>query len=173
MSGQDPDKHVQFLKYYNSAQPLLRGWLLAWTRDFHRSEDLLQETSVVLWKRFSEFRSENSFEGWAIGITRNLALKALRQARVAPRLVSAEVLELVAATYERASPQLTERRNALDECLEKLSSALRKLVDLYFGESLSIAEVAQSTGRTVGGVKVSLFRARQWLANCTRQTLRT
>ncbi len=171
MSAADRDPNAEFLRLYNASQPLLRGWLLAWLRDFHRVEDLLQETSVVLWKRFGEFRRGESFHAWALGIARNLALKSLRETRVSARLADPEVLEAVAATYEKSSSRLEQRRRVLAECVEKLSGGLRTLVDLYFGRLLPIAEIARQTGRSVGGVKVSLFRARQWLAECTRRSM--
>jgi RNA polymerase sigma-70 factor (ECF subfamily) len=165
------DRNADFLRYYNAAQPLLRGWLLAWLRDFHRAEDLLQETSVVLWKQFGEFRSGESFNAWALGIAKNLTLKSLREARVSPRLADPEVLQAVAATYEKTFANLEGRRRALTGCMDKLSETLRTLVDLYFGQLLPISEIARRTGRSTGGVKVALFRARQWLAGCTQKTM--
>jgi RNA polymerase sigma-70 factor (ECF subfamily) len=169
----EPARNAEFLRLYSSAQPLLRGWLLAWLRDFHLVEDVLQETSVVLWERFGEFRPGHSFSAWALGIAKNLTLKALRQTRVSPRLSDPDVLDAVAATYEKASVQLERRRRALSDCVEKLSGNLRRLVDLYFGSLLPIAEIARQTGRSAGGIKVSLFRARQWLAECTQKALGT
>jgi len=165
------DANAEFLRLYGAAQPLLRGWMLAWLRDFHLVEDVLQETSVVLWKQFGEFRPGGNFNAWALGIARNLTLKALRQTRASPRLSNPELLDAVAATVERASQDLELRRRALSDCIAKLSSDVRKVVDLYFGRLLPVAEVARQTGRSAGGVRVSLFRIRQWLAACTRKVL--
>jgi RNA polymerase sigma-70 factor (ECF subfamily) len=165
------DKNTEFLKLYNSAQPLLRGYLLAWLHDYHRAEDILQETSLVLWERFGQFRPGESFSAWALGIARNLALQELRRLGISERLANPEVLDAVAATCERMAPELEARRRALAGCLEKLSDALRRLVDLFYGRSLSVADVARQTGRSPGGVEVSLFRARQALADCTRRAL--
>jgi RNA polymerase sigma-70 factor, ECF subfamily len=167
------DAHADFLRLYNAAQPLLRGWLLAWLRDFHLAEDVLQETSIALWKQFGEFRKGESFNAWALGVAKNQMLKALRQSRVSAKLMDPEILASVAATFEKNASHLEQRRRALTGCVEKLSGTLRTLIDLYFGRLLPIAEIARRTGRSPGGVKVSLFRARQWLAECARGNLGT
>ena len=165
------DAHSDFLKRYNAAQPFLRGWLLAWLRDIHVAEDVLQETSLILWERFGEYRRDASFEAWGLGIARNQALKALRRTKVSARLASPEVLEAVAATYERSASHLEQRRRVLADCVDRLSTKLGKVVHLYFGKSLPVAEIARRTGRSAAGIKVSLFRARQWLADCTRKAI--
>jgi RNA polymerase sigma factor (sigma-70 family) len=104
-------------------------------------------------------------------VAKNLTLKALRDTRVSPKLSDPELLDAVASTVEKSSARLEQRRRALADCIDKLSSDVRRVVDLYFGRLLPIAEVARQTGRSAGGVKVSLFRVRQWLAACTQKVL--
>jgi len=165
------DRQSQFLVLYNRAQPVLRGYLLAWLRDFHRAEEILQQTSLELWEHFAEYDASRPFNAWALGIARNQALKELRRSKAAPELARPEVLDAVAGAYAEMSGELDSRRRALQACVEKLSAALRSLVDLYYGRGLSIAEAAAETGRPRGSVEVSLFRARQQLADCTRKAL--
>ncbi len=62
------DRQSEFLVLYNRAQPLLRGFLLAWFRDFHDAEEVLQQTSLELWKNFATYRPEQSFNAWALGV---------------------------------------------------------------------------------------------------------
>jgi RNA polymerase sigma-70 factor, ECF subfamily len=167
----EPDRQSQFLVLYNQAQPLLRGFLMAWFRDFHRAEDVLQQTSLELWKNFDKYDPEKPFNPWALGVARHQALHELRREKTAPDFVSPEILEAVAETAAGMAPELERRRNALVECVEELSSSFRKLVDLYYGKALSIVEVAEATGRSRGSVEVSLWRARQQLSACTRESL--
>ncbi|HOX06141.1 MAG TPA: sigma-70 family RNA polymerase sigma factor [Planctomycetota bacterium] len=165
------DRQSQFLVLYNRAQPLLRGYLFAWLRDFHRAEEILQQTSLELWEHFAEYDAARPFSAWALGIARNQALKELRRSKAAPELARPEVLDAVAGTYAALGDDLALRRRVLQGCVEKLSAALRALVDLYYGRGLSIAEVAAEADRPRGSVEVSLFRARQQLADCTRKAL--
>jgi RNA polymerase sigma-70 factor (ECF subfamily) len=167
----DADRHAEFLVLYNRSQPVLRGYLLAWLRDFHRAEEVLQQTSLELWARFDAYHPDRPFKAWALGVARNQALKELRRANTAPELVRPDVLEAVAGTYAAMADRLEPRRRALQACIGKLSKALRSLVDLYYGRGLPIAEVAAATNRTRGSVEVSLFRARQQLADCTKKAL--
>ncbi len=165
------DRQSQFLVLYNRAQSALRGYLFSWLRDFHRAEEVLQQTSLELWEHFAEYDAARPFEAWALGVARNQALKELRRAGSAPELARPEVLEAVAGTYAEMSEGLERRRQALQGCVERLSAAMRSLVDLYYGRGLSVAEVATEAGRPRGSVEVSLFRARQQLADCTGKAL--
>jgi RNA polymerase sigma-70 factor (ECF subfamily) len=165
------DRQSQFLVLYNRAQPALRGYLLGWLRDFHRAEEVLQQTSLELWEHFAEYDAHQPFTAWALGVARNQALKELRRAKAAPELARPEVLAAVAGTYAGMADRLDLRRRALQACVEKLSGALRSLVNLYYGRGLSVTKVASETGRPRGSVEVSLFRARQQLADCTRKAL--
>ena len=58
------DRQSEFLTLYNRSQPLLRGFLLAWFRDFHRAEEILQQTSLELWKNFVKYQPDQPFEAW-------------------------------------------------------------------------------------------------------------
>jgi RNA polymerase sigma-70 factor, ECF subfamily len=165
------DRQSEFLVLYNRAQPLLRGFLLAWFRDFHRAEEILQQTSLELWKNFAKYQPDQPFEAWALGVARNQALKELRRQKTVPVFASQAVMEVIAAATAEMAPELERRRDALVACLKKLSSSFRKLVGLYYGQGLSIVEVARATGRPRGSVEVSLWRARQQLANCARKAL--
>ena len=44
-----------FLRDLTTVQPVLRRYVLAHIPDFHQAEDVLQEVTVVLWKRYGEF----------------------------------------------------------------------------------------------------------------------
>jgi len=167
----DRGEHAEFLVLYNKVQPLLRGYLLAWLRDYDKVEDILQTTSLAMWEGFGRFEKSGSFERWALGIARNQALKEFRRSKSAPKSAVPEVLEAVAQTCERMAPELDRRRHALSKCLDKLAEPMRKLVELYYGKSLSVSEVAAQTGRSKGGIAVTMFRIRQKLADCTASAL--
>ena len=92
-----------------------------------------------------------------------------RRQKTVPVFASPAVMEVVATAAAEMAPELAPRRNALAACLKKLSSSFRKLVGLYYGQGFSIVEVARATGRPRGSVEVSLWRARQQLAHCTRR----
>ena len=104
-------------------------------------------------------------------MARNQALKELRRQKTVPVFASQAVMEVIAAATAEMSPELERRRDALVACLKKLSSPFRKLVGLYYGQGLSIIEVALATGRPRGSVEVSLWRGRKQLAYCTRKAL--
>ncbi|MBN1669479.1 MAG: RNA polymerase subunit sigma, partial [Kiritimatiellae bacterium] len=66
--GKDP--HTRFLELHMANQRDIFNYLLAAVHDFQDAEDLLQDVTLVLWKKFDQYKEEFPFLRWALGIAR-------------------------------------------------------------------------------------------------------
>lgn len=138
-----------------------------------RAEDLYQETCLEIWRSRERFESGADFGRWARGVARNVVLRACRSRGGAPTTpFGPEVVEQLAEAWEERLDGPTEREVALRACLDELSAPHQQLMDLAYREERSHAEVAASTGRTTGSVKVLLHRIRKKLMDCVNRRLR-
>jgi RNA polymerase sigma-70 factor (ECF subfamily) len=96
------------------------------------------------------------------GISRNVAFESLRQKRLPT--AGDMVEDLVHETDKAAMPE--EWLAALDHCVERLPEESRKLLRQVYGAGLKMQEAAELVGKSVGAVKVSVFRLREVLRNC-------
>jgi RNA polymerase sigma-70 factor, ECF subfamily len=123
------------------------------------AEDVAQESFVMAYRSISGFRGEGSLRGWLLRIATRQALRRLSQrhptadldAVPEPRLAdtAAEPGRLVGRAEDRA----TVRRAVAD-----LPEPYREVVALRFFGDLSLAEVAEATGRPLNTVKTHLRR---------------
>jgi len=67
--------------------------------DFHRAEDLLQETAGTVVEKFSEYDSSKPFLPWALGIARNKVLDALRKSTRDRLVFDESVVTQLSMTY--------------------------------------------------------------------------
>lgn len=135
------------------------------------AEEVLQNTSLVLWREFGSFERGTNFAAWACRVALNQVL-AWRKKRQRDRLqFSDEALALVAREVEEANDALEQRSRCLAACLEKLPPGQRELIRLRYTEGGSIEAVAAAVRRTVEATYRALSRVRHALHDCVTRTL--
>lgn len=175
-SGQQSER---FTALYTTAYPSLYAFILSLVPDRHDAGDALQETSVVLLRRFADFHypagSANSeaeaFIRWGCGIALNQVRRLRRQRGLAFQF-SEGVLERIAAARREHSGLLESRRRFLPECLDKLAESDRELVARCFRQTVTIRAAAQELGRSVNTLYKALARIRAKLKECIDTAVR-
>ena len=171
MSPIEKQRHVRFLRSFTASEGAIRAYVRRMVPTRGDADDVMQETSVVLWEKFDTLREDGDFRTWAFGVARYEVLAWLRD-RGRDRLVLNEaVVERLADEAEEIEPRLERQREALEGCLEKVAPDQRSLLMQAYGEESRIREVAQSSGRTVPGFYQWLHRMRKLLHDCIRREL--
>lgn len=136
-------------------------------RDPEEAADLTQEIFLHVWQGLPLFRGEARFRTWLYRIAVNHCLNRLRQKRREEKMVSLNDVrpqQLASGEDLAVSAWKKERRAFIWEQVERLPLPYRLVLNLFYQEELSCAEIAEVLGMPVGTVKTHLFRARQALA---------
>ena len=109
-------------------------------------DEIIQDTSVAMLKKFSSYDSERPFSPWALAFTRMQVMAFLeRRKRFSARL-SNETLEQIAdqsATNAiKQSGNESDRLVALDECVAKLTSKETHLLRRRYYEGMTVSEIS-------------------------------
>jgi RNA polymerase sigma-70 factor (ECF subfamily) len=169
--GLTPPSPIQslFLQHASS----IRGYVLGLVGDTAAADDLFQDVFLTIVAREADFRRDGDFLAWVRGIVRFKVLEYYRRQRSAPLLFDEALLKRIAESWEHAERrrELWERRrNALAQCLERLSPRARQIINLrYADQPLTPPEIARRVGWTTPSVNVALARARAFLRKCTRE----
>jgi RNA polymerase sigma-70 factor, ECF subfamily len=125
----------------------------------HDAEDVTQESFVAAYRAIGGYRGDGSLRGWLLRIATRQAFRRLAQRRPTADL------EAVPETFladSRADPTCvavaTELRSEMRDAVEALPEPYREVVALRFFAELSLAEVADATGRPINTVKTHLRR---------------
>ena len=136
------------------------------------AEEVVQESGLVLWKKFQEFQPGTDFIRWACQIARYQSLKVRARRFRGPQVFSNEFLAMIAtASEEKTQAELESRRQALSQCLQELKAADRELIARRYRKGASTREVAEALNRSAQGTRRSLQRIREVLARCVRRKL--
>ena len=163
---------AEFAEQLARHQGRLLGYIYSLVRDLDDADDLLQQTSLVLWDKFDQFDSSRSFVSWACGVARFEVLNFLR-ARGRDRLYFSDELSLalIEAQEELEQERLEERRLALAGCMKKLRDPDKDLLEACYERSGGVRDVAMARGRSPQSIHNSLRRIRRSLFECVRRSM--
>ncbi len=160
-----------FVELFSQHQRQLLGYLHALVQNTADAEDLLQQTSLILWRKFDEFQPDTNFFAWACRIAYYEANNFVQSKRRQQTVFSQSLLAALSAERAAQVDLFAARREALPFCLEKLSPADRQLLEQCYERNTSIKQVAAHRGRSADGVYQSLRRIRQSLYDCINRAL--
>lgn len=157
--------HGLFLSHID----VIRGFIRALVRDPHLADDVLQETFLTVAAKADRFEPGTNFPKWACAIARFKVLEARRREAMRIDFLSEDVLEALAAAHRPVVGD--DRIPLLDQCLERLTPRVLRMMKLRYVSGCTSAEVAERVGWKVGAVYVALSRARTALRRCVEDKL--
>ena len=149
-----------FVRHENSIRAFVRA-LQPFLSD---ADDVMQETFLTVSRKAASFEPGTNFVAWACGIAR---LKVLENFRLKKRANMLSEAAISALAEDAPSPQsLSEREDALEGCLERLTPKVRDLLWRRYSRRQSSKEMAEAAGMTATAVRVALSKARVALRDC-------
>jgi RNA polymerase sigma-70 factor (ECF subfamily) len=123
------------------------------------AEDVTQEAFVAAYRSIGTYRGDGSLRGWLLRIATRIAFRRLSQRRETADLDAVGEPALADRSSEPARAVIAaERQRAVRDAIEGLPDPYREVVALRFLADLSLAEVAETTGRPLNTVKTHLRR---------------
>lgn len=163
---------IRFMRLWTASQPAVSSYIQAVVRDRAIAEDLLQETSIVLFRRFAEYQEDRPFVAWALGIAKFQILGLMRDRARSRVVFDEELLSRFTESWVELSPRLSDRLLALQDCLDQLAARSMRLVQMRYFDEQSAEQIAQQIGGTGAAVRVAMQRIRQQLRECVERRLR-
>jgi RNA polymerase sigma-70 factor, ECF subfamily len=164
--------HDQFMELLLRHQAQVFGYIFAAVRNFHDAEELYQETSLVLWRKFSDYQPGTDFARWACKTAKYKILHFQHDRRRSPIQFSGDVLAALAEVQASKNSESSQHhQEVLAECVNELPPADQQIVDLCYGGQDSIKAVAEKLERSPQTLYNSVSRIRRSLFDCIRLKL--
>ncbi|HET6584884.1 MAG TPA: sigma-70 family RNA polymerase sigma factor [Nannocystaceae bacterium] len=129
------------------------------------SEDLTQRTFEACTAARDRIRDDASFRAYLFGIARNqLAMHLERTLPRGPAVPASQIHLADPRTTPTGVLARADERDAFGRAMQGLSPKLRRILELFYWEDKSVAEIARELGVSEGTVKSRLFRAREQVA---------
>ena len=170
-SRNEIESRTRLVALWTRHQRQVFSYVLALVPSRHDADDILQETGVVVCKKFDEFQDGTDFVAWACQIAW-WQVRAARQKFARSKVVfDDDVLEAAAPQFAMMAREVDARHEALGHCLQKLHPRDRELVLTRYESGHGVEEAARRTGRSMEAAYRALNRLRKLLADCVTHQL--
>lgn len=169
----DQARYESFVRLFTRNEPALRAFTRSLLPSWDDVDEVMQNTGVVLWRKFSDFEPEadpaNEFFRWACVVARFEVLAWRRDKARDRHVFDEDLVEMLALEAEEKHETLRDERKALEKCLAKLPENLRKIVVAAYEPGVRLNEVARDLGKSATAFYKKLNRTRALLLDCIRE----
>ncbi|MEC5125621.1 sigma-70 family RNA polymerase sigma factor [Verrucomicrobiales bacterium BCK34] len=170
MSDQ-PDNHERFISLLTKHERVIRASIGAVIRRPEDVDEIMQNVSLVAWRKFETLTDLDGFAKWACVIAR-YEIMAFQRNKARDRFELNEALiEKITAEAATEIPVTNRRLQLLDSCLQKLPRERRSLVMTAYEPGLKTMDLAEKLGKSVDGLYQLLRRIRLELKECVDREL--
>ncbi|MFN0198274.1 MAG: sigma-70 family RNA polymerase sigma factor [Planctomycetaceae bacterium] len=156
----------EFVQLFTKCQRRLYLHILAQVGHPVDADEILQETNVVIWKKYQQFVPGSHFLAWVCQISHYEILKHRERHRKDRHMFSSDFVNAVAKESLSSMDELEHRRMVMLECLERLRAQDKELIQNRYLTGENGKTVAAKFGRPVNAVYQSLSRIRRTLLDC-------
>jgi RNA polymerase sigma-70 factor, ECF subfamily len=159
------DLKEEFISFLTEQHRSLHAYIYSLIRDHSKAKDVLQEATIVMWRKLDSFDGEN-LEAWAVTICKFQVMAYFRDQKRDRLQLNPKVNELLMETAEEEYKSFNNAEQKLQECLNSLPDHCRGLIDMKYFKKMKMAEIADNVKKKVAAVKMSILRVRKSLLSC-------
>jgi RNA polymerase sigma-70 factor (ECF subfamily) len=167
----EPERIELLVRLLSRHQEDLFRYIFALLPNEEDARDVLQETSVALYRKFAEYDTAKPFLAWANRFAYLEVLKQRERNQRGARLLGRELVERLAREREQHEPVLEARLRSLEDCLQELNSADQELIRHRYQGKMSVEEMVQRLGTSRRTLFRNLDRIRRLLFECVSRRL--
>ncbi len=125
------------------------------------ADEIVQEVLLVMYNKLKDFKFQSSLYTWIYRITATRSINFLkkRNLRKIFSLDDNEVRSVKSGSDIISDLEKKEKWERLEKVLQKISSTQREVFIMRSFDELSYDEIAEITGKSVGGLKANYFHA--------------
>jgi RNA polymerase sigma-70 factor (ECF subfamily) len=160
----------EFISLFSQHSLRIYGYIRTLVPNYQDANDVFQNSSCVLWKKYDEFTPNTNFFSWACQIARYEVLTHYRK-KSNQHIFTERVLDELATEVETHSDQLSLRAEILAKCLEKLSLSDKHMIRARYHIGLKMNEIAKSLSISTASAYRLVSRIHDQLFRCVERAL--
>lgn len=174
-SDGQPQKRVpadeKFMRLYSSAYSKIFRFILTLIPCRSDADEIMQETSLVLWRKIDEYQPEGDFTRWACGIARIEVLRLMDRKKRFAALFDEQLLTQIATTHAKYEELLEIRREFLTQCKRRLPEKDLYLLQLIYESDHGAKAAASIMDQPLSTIYRHLDRIRTALFRCIERKI--
>lgn len=167
----EEDQQIRFTQLWTDAQPMVSQYVNSLIHDRSAARDIVQNTSLALLRKFSEYDESRPFVAWAIGVAKFEILGRKRDLARNRMVCDTDFLEQYTQAWVQVAPAISDEETALRDCFGELNGRSKTIIKLRYADEKTSATIAEELGITSANVRTILKRTRGVLKRCVKKQL--
>lgn len=161
----------QFLRLLMLNDRRIYAYILSFVPNTADADDIMQESSAVMWRKFSSFSPNMDFVAWAVTIARYQVLSYFKKKKRSRIQFSEDLMKSIQGEVEKALPQMDQRLGALKKCIDKLMKMDKYILKLRYEKEFTLENIGAHISKSTRATYYSLVRIHKLLMHCIKQAI--
>ena len=161
----------QFIRLLMLNDKRIYTYILSLVPNTADADDIMQETSAVMWRKFDTFTKDKDFVAWGISIARFQILSYFKKRKHSKVRFSEELIQAIEEEVEKTFPQMEQRLDALKTCLLKLSAEDKNILKLRYEKNYTLENIGAHISKSTRATYYCLVRLHKLLLGCIKRKL--
>ncbi|MBN2064490.1 MAG: sigma-70 family RNA polymerase sigma factor [Sedimentisphaerales bacterium] len=170
----DNDKK-QYISLLTANYCRISSYISCLVPNHNDSEDIMQETTSLMWEKFNTYQPGTDFLAWSLAIARYKVLSYRRDKARSRLQFDENVMDLIdnVSKNKQYNEQSTAKISFLKECIRKLTKSEYLLISLKYSQNYTNKKLAGRTGVSVNTISRHLARIYHNLSVCVNYKMRS
>ncbi|MCG8587082.1 MAG: sigma-70 family RNA polymerase sigma factor [Pirellulales bacterium] len=172
-TAQRPDDaaHEEFVRLFAETNHRIYAFVTTLVPHHADADDVFQQTSVVLWRKFADFDPTTDFVAWACRVAHFEVMNFRRTSGRRAVVFDDQLVENLSKEWSQAEPQLGRRNRLLEACMDELPPKDHQIIQACYARGAKINRVAERLGGSVNTLYKTVARIRRALRECIERRL--
>ena len=171
MGRETENRTPEFLQLLNECNRRISAYVFSMVQNFEDASDILQKTTMVMWKKFDDFQVGTDFASWGMKIA-HFEILAYRRKKANQNVIFTDNLaQQIEAVAIDKSKDADERLKYLRECLKKMSANDLMLLRYRYEINESVKVLASRTGKSIQSIYRRLAAIQNILYRCIQHNI--
>ncbi len=160
----------EFLQIYSVNQNRIYAYILSLVPNSADADDIAQETTTVMWRKFDQFQPGTDFVAWGVAIARYQVLEYRKRHKKTIHFGD-DLMKLIEEDSSPTTKKGDYRVDILKSCVKKLSGNDQTLIHMRYHEEMPVKTIAARVGKNFKSVYRILAQIHESLLLCIRQSI--
>ena len=153
----------EFIRQFTLNERQIRYYIASLVANKSDVDDIMQECSSLLWKKYEQYDPERPFLPWAMRFAYNSVRTYRQKLGTRKKYFCNELIEELVAVHEKEMDRLEQERKLLPAALKKLNEKERLLIQHRYSSGGTIQDLAETLGEKPDALYKRLQRIREKL----------
>ncbi|MCK4563266.1 MAG: sigma-70 family RNA polymerase sigma factor [Verrucomicrobia bacterium] len=153
----------EFIRQFTRHERQIRYYIASLVANKSDVDDIMQEASSLLWKKFDLYDPSRPFLPWAMRFAYNAVRTYRQKLGTRQKYFSDKLIESLVAAHEKEMDRLEQERRLLPMALKNLSEKERLLIEHRYSNGGTIQDLAAKLGEKPDTLYKRLQRIREKL----------